>query len=109
MSFLKAWSEWIRQIANDSDMDRSRLIEHLQIHIKDHMPDSDAHPDRWNQWLAGTYNLLAILSAMVGCNPSFELGVARLFRKWQQHPFDHTAPPKVEIYREISELGKTIK
>lgn len=104
----EAWSKWIVEIANDKEsMTLLRLMEHLQLHVQQHMPDADADQGRWLQWLAGTYNLLAILSEMVGCHPSFEIGVSRLFQKWRQHPFDHTPPPSgmVELCRSIAEAG----
>jgi hypothetical protein len=99
----KIWTAWINKIAADPDMDKSRLIEHIQLHVQKHMPNADAHQTRWLQWLAGTYNLLAILSAMVECHPDFDAGVAKLFQRWRQHPHDHTPPPAgmVGVAREL--------
>ncbi len=89
-------------------MDLDRLLRHLQEHVASHMPDAEAHPQRWLQWLAGTYNLLGILSGMVGVNPTFEMGIARLFNKWRQHPFDHTPPPagRLDEFKLLAEVGK---
>ncbi len=105
---VQAWQQWIHAISLDPGMDRSRLIEHLQLHVAAHMPNADAPQERWLQWMAGTYNLLGILSAMTGCHPGFELGVGRLFQKWRQHPFDHTPPPTglVQVCRDIAEARK---
>lgn len=89
-------------------MSRDRLLRHIQLHINNHMPNADAPKERWERWLAGTYNLLAILTEMVEVNPGFEVGVARLFRHWQTAPTDHTPPPKgtIEACRSISDLFK---
>lgn len=104
----EAWRDWIGHISNDLQMDLERLLVHLQAHVQNHIPNADANQHRWLQWLAGTYNLLGILSAMIGCGPTYEIGISRLFNKWRQHPFDHTPPPtgKVEIYRDLSDQGK---
>jgi hypothetical protein len=85
-------------------MDRRRLLDHIRLHVDAHMPDAGAPPERWERWMAGTYNLLAILGAMVGVEPGFEAGVARLFRHWQTAPADHTPPPlgAVDACRAIS-------
>jgi hypothetical protein len=97
------WNSWITNIALDKQMDLDRTLRHLQVHVSNHMPNSDAPKERWSQWLAGTYNLLGIISTMTGSSPSFELGIGRLFQKFRQHPMDHTPPPKgtIEIVRSM--------
>lgn len=105
---VDAWRLWIIKIAADPQMDLDRLLRHLQVHVASHMPNADAPVERWNRWLAGTYNLLAILCSMVKCDPSHEVGIARLFRHWETAAHDHTPPPNglVSVCREISEVHK---
>ena len=87
------WAQWIEGIAVDTDMDRQRLLDHIKVHVEEHMPPINAPPARWTQWLTGTYNLLGILQQMTAGTPSFALGLDRLFRKWAKDPFNHTPPP----------------
>lgn len=87
------WRAWIEKIVRDPEMDRDRIMRHLQAHIGQHMPNEDAPRERWEEWLAGSYNLLAILSTAVGINPHFAVGNELLLRKWLSAPTDHTPPP----------------
>jgi hypothetical protein len=98
------WQEWIQLIAADPQMDLDRLLRHVQLHVGKHMPNADAPTQRWERWLAGTYNLLAVLCTMVGKDPSHEVGIARLFRHWETAAADHTPPPKgaVLLCRDVS-------
>lgn len=98
------WKTWIVDIASDPNMDLDRLVRHLQVHVADHMPNAESHPERWVQWMAGTYNLLGILSAMTHSHPDHELGLSRLFQKFKQHPADHTPPPKgtLKLIRDLT-------
>jgi hypothetical protein len=102
------WRLWITRIAADPEMDRDRLLRHIQLHVAAHMPNADAPRQRWERWLAGTYNLLAILASMTGCDPAHEVGVARLFRHWETAPTGHTPPPPglVGVCRDISAAFK---
>jgi hypothetical protein len=89
----ECWSQWINGIASDNDVDRQRIIDHIKVHVEQHMPPKDAPAQRWTQWLTGTYNLLGILQQLTAGTPTFALGLDRLFRKWAKDPFDHTPPP----------------
>lgn len=73
-------------------MDVERVMQHIQAHIGQHLPNADAPQERWKEWLGGAYNLLAILGTMVGIDPKHEVGVDLLFRKWASEPSDHTPP-----------------
>lgn len=108
MNAQKVWAEWIVKIANDPQMDKDRLLRHLQLHINSHMPNADANKERWLRWIAGTYNLLGVLVGMTTAEPTFEHGVSRLFRHWETACFDHTPPPKgkIEICRSMSKVFK---
>jgi hypothetical protein len=94
---LDVWRLWIVKIAADPEMDLDRLLRHVQLHVGAHMPNADAPRERWERWLAGTYNLLAILAATVQVDPGHEVGVARLFRHWETSPADHTPPPEGSV------------
>lgn len=87
------WRLWLQEIVKDPTMNKSRTIAHLRKHVQDHMPDPGDNKEQWEEWLAGTYNLLAILGGMYGTDPPHELGVELLYRKWIKSPFDHTPPP----------------
>ncbi len=102
------WRSWIAKIAADPEMTRDRLLRHLQLHVAAHMPNADAPPARWERWLAGTYNLLAILESMVRVDPAHAVGLARLYRHWETDPTNHTPPPTglVAVCRKISETHK---
>jgi hypothetical protein len=104
----EVWRLWIVKIAADPEMDRDRLLRHIQLHVDRHMPNADAPVERWERWLAGTYNLLAILVSMVGCDPPHEVGVARLFRHWQTAAADHTPPPEglMTVCRSMASVHK---
>ena len=104
MDSVDIWRSWIIQISKDPEMDLDRLLRHIQLHVASHMPNVDAPKQRWERWLAGTYNLLAILSGITGCNPNYEMGIARLFRHWETSPNNHTPPPNglVKICRTIT-------
>lgn len=97
------WRAWVAAIAADPQMDRRRTIEHIQAHVGQHMPNDDAPKERWEEWLAGTYNLLAILGVMVGSDPPYIVGADLLFRKWLKAPDDHTPPPERATRRERRE------
>lgn len=99
------WTKWVQDISHDCEL--TRLLEHLQKHINKDMPNADAPKDRWLQWMAGTYNLLGIISGMLDTSPSFELGISRLFQKFRQHPHDHTPPPRgmTTVYRDLADFG----
>lgn len=88
------WRAWIEKIVADPEMNLDRTMRHVQAHIGQHMPDADADKDRWEEWLAGSYNLLAILSTELGINPPFTMGNELLLRKWLKAPSDHTPPPE---------------
>jgi hypothetical protein len=87
------WRAWIEKIVTDPEMSTDRILRHLQEHVQSHIPDADAANERWEEWLAGTYNLLAILSTALGISPPFTLGSELLLRKWLSAPSDHTPPP----------------
>jgi hypothetical protein len=91
---LDFWRIWIRAICNDPQMSAERAIKHLQRHVSKHIPDPKDAKERWEEWIAGTYNLLAIVGQTVNCADPHEVGVNLLFRKWVQSPFDHTPPPQ---------------
>jgi hypothetical protein len=89
------WRAWIQSIAHNPEMDMRRLMDHIQLHVGKHMPNHDAPPVRWEQWIAGTYNLLAILGSMTDIVAPHELGIELLYRKWASAPSDHTPPPAI--------------
>lgn len=97
VSPLECWQAWVLKIANDPEMDLDRIIDHVSEHASKHMPNKDAPAEQWADWMAGCYNLLAILGHMVGCNPSYVTGVDLLFRKWVSAPIDHTPPPQETV------------
>ena len=88
------WRAWIIEIANDPEMDMERAMRHLQKHVQSHMPNADAPEKRWEEWLAGSYNLLAILGCMVGIDPKHPVGIGCLMTKWLKEPTNYTPPPK---------------
>ena len=90
---IAMWRAWIREIAGDKEMDKDRVIRHIQAHVAKHMPNADAPVERWEEWLAGSYNLLAILGCMLGIDPKHTVGVDLLLRKYNSAPADHTPPP----------------
>ena len=90
------WRIWIRDIVNDPQMDKARVIKHIRAHVLKHMPEMRDSKKRWEAWLAGAYNLLAILGSMKGTDPPHELGIDLLHRKWIESPSDHTPPPEVK-------------
>ena len=91
------WRAWIQAIANNPDYNLRGIMDHLQLHVGKHMPNHDAPKERWQAWLAGTYNLLAILAGMTGSITPYSLGNELLYRKWRKEPDDHMPPPiKVE-------------
>lgn len=94
VSPFECWRAWIINIAADPEMDKDRVMRHIQDHVRKHMPNADAPQERWEEWLGGAYNLLAIMGTMVGIDPKHEVGIDLLFRKWQSNPTDHTPPPK---------------
>lgn len=88
------WRLWICQIVHDKDMSEKRAVAHIRRHVLKHMPDTKDSKDRWEEWLAGAYNLFAILGSILGIDPPHEIGVDLLYRKWLKAPFDYTPPPK---------------
>lgn len=82
------WRAWIQAIANDPDMTIDRALTHLKKHISSHFDST-----RFEEWLAGCYNLLAIVSCIRGTNPQYIIGADLLFRKWLSDPTNHTPPP----------------
>lgn len=91
------WRGWIQDIANDPDVTFDRILVHLKEHVGGHL-----NQKRFEEWLVGCYNLLAILGSMKGINPQYVLGVDLLYRKWLFDPNNHTPPPpektkKVEV------------
>lgn len=101
LSPQECWRSWVIQIARDPEMSRDRAMRHLQKHVARHMPDENATKERWEEWLGGTYNLLAILGCMIGIDPKHDVGVDLLFRKWVNDPTNYTPPPK--------KIKKTVK
>lgn len=95
------WRVWVAAIAADPEMDVKRTMKHLHKHMRNHIPDPDDSKERWEEWLAGAYNLLAILAAQKGVKPLHEQGVLLLYKKWLGAPGDHTPPPK-EVKREVA-------
>jgi len=87
------WRSWICEIVQDPSMDKDRAIAHVRKHILEHMPDVNDSKERWEEWLAGVHNLLAILGNLYEIAPPHELGIELLYRKWLKSPFDHTPPP----------------
>lgn len=103
------WRIWIQEIVKDPDMDRKRIIAHVRKHILKHMPDEKDSPERWSEWLAGAYNLFAILGTMQGIDPSHEAGVDLLYRKWLKSPFDYTKPPVKTVRKKVEDHDRTIQ
>lgn len=99
------WRAWIIQIANDPEMDVDRILRHLQDHVGLHMPDEDAPQNRWEAWIAGTYNLLAILGCMKGIDPEHKVGINLLLKKWSENPINYTPPPTTVEKYESDERG----
>lgn len=66
----------------------NRTLAHLKKHIGDHLDE-----DRFEEWLAGCYNLLAIVGYMRRINPQYIIGTDLLYRKWLSDPDNHTPPP----------------
>ncbi len=87
------WVKWIEEIVVDPDVNRQKIIEHIKIHIKEHMPPTGASATRWAQWFAGTYNLLGMLQQLTAGVPSFELCLDRLFQYWVSNSNSSTPPP----------------
>lgn len=87
------WRLWIGDIVRDPSMDGPRIIAHVRKHVQNHMPDEGDSKERWEEWLAGAYNLLAILGAKFETDPPHVLGIDLLHRKWLKAPCDHTPPP----------------
>ena len=83
------WRAWVQAIAADPDMTKKRALAHLRKHVGGHLD-----PKRFEEWLAGCYNLLAILSSMYGMDPKHIVGADLLYRKWLSDPTNHTPPPK---------------
>jgi len=82
------WQAWIRAIATDPDMSADRALVHLKNHVGGHL-----NPNRFVEWLAGCYNLLAILGCIQGIDPQYLVGVDLLYRKWLSNPNNYTPPP----------------
>jgi hypothetical protein len=93
VSPIACWRAWINSIVNDEEMSTDRVLRHLQLHVRQHVPDADAPKERWLEWLGGTYNLLAILCASVGVEPSYDMGISLLLGKFNDDPTNHTPPP----------------
>jgi hypothetical protein len=93
-SAVEMWRLWITEIIKDPEMNRDRIMRHVQLHVGNHMPNADATKERWEAWLAGTYNLLAILAANLGMDPPHAVGIDLLLRKYLADPMNHTPPPK---------------
>jgi hypothetical protein len=87
------WQAWVREIVHDPQMNLDRVMAHVKVHMANHMPAGDASPERWTEWLAGCYNLLAILGGTINIDPAYAVGANMLFRKWMQEPESHTPPP----------------
>lgn len=85
----KCWRAWIQAIANDPDMTSDRALAHLKKHIGTHLD-----PARFEEWLAGCYNLLAIIGCIRGTDPQHLIGTDLLYRKWLSNPTNYTPPPK---------------
>ena len=92
----ECWRSWIANIARDPQMSSDRAVQHLISHITKHRPDKNDKIGRWEEWLGGAYNLLAIVAAIHGLDPSYKIGVNLLFRKWEYSKTDHTPPPPRE-------------
>lgn len=103
----EAWYAWIRKIACDPKTDLSEVVEHLRVHVTEHVPPPDAHVEHWRSWAAGTFNLVAIIAELKDAEPTVELNIQRLWQKWRQRPATSTAPPagKVELFRRLATKG----
>lgn len=107
---LDMWRVWIAEIAKDPEMDRERIMRHIQAHVLNHMPNADAPRERMEEWLAGTYNLLAILTCALGIDPAHSIGVDLLMRKWVSDKNNHTPPPEILKAPEVGRvLGPPIQ
>lgn len=106
VSPVECWKAWVLDIARDPEMDLERAMVHLQKHVGMHIPSIEKGEaidfDRLQEWMAGCYNLLAIIGAMAGIDPKHEMGLDLLLRKWQSNKSDHTPPPKqlISKYRD---------
>ena len=89
------WRSWINDIVADPEMDTDRVIRHIQHHIANHMPNEDATQSRWEEWLSGTYNLMAILCASLGIEPTYEYGLSKLLEKHEENRNNTTPPPAI--------------
>ena len=111
----EAWSQWITDIGADEAMSVDRVLRHIQKHASKDMPNADAPDWRWMEWIAGMYNLLAILQSMKSLIVPFSVGVRALNSQLHtrlKNPRDYTPPPErlLGIISELVSKGeKTIR